>query len=171
MSNLDQSLYYLAYGSNLHPLRLEARLGKVNRIGNVMLPGWNLCFHKRGADGSGKGNLIQRQKSCAWGVIFEVSTQQKQRLDEFEGDGYEVQSLEVNVDGVNYNSFCYIAEPEWIDDSLIPHDWYQLLILLGAQHAVFPTRYLSQIQAQKTQYEPQGNTRHQQMLTAMRDSI
>ncbi len=161
-------LHYLAYGSNLHPARLQQRLGSVVRIGNAQLAGWRLCFHKRGADGSGKGNLIQAPGSVAWGVVFGIDAQQKAVLDEFEGDGYDCIEMPVTVEQQTYHAFCYMAQPDWIDNSILPHDWYRDLIYHGARHAQFETAYVQGIQTQPVQIDAQGYQRHARLLTEMR---
>ncbi len=160
-------LYYLAYGSNLHPLRLEKRLGPIARVGNAKLTGWKLHFHKRGADGSGKGNLIQTPAAMAWGVVFQLEPGQKSILDEFEGDGYDCENMTVTVSRRNYDCFCYLAQPGWVDNDLLPHDWYRDLIFHGARHAQFDADYLHLIQQQPVQLDAQGRSRHSQLLKIM----
>jgi len=53
------TLYYFAYGSNLHPLRLQARLSSAQLIGTTILPGYALKFHKLGHCLSGKCNIVR----------------------------------------------------------------------------------------------------------------
>lgn len=160
-------MYYLAYGSNLHPARLEQRLGSVVRIGVAELPGYELRFHKRGADGSGKGNLLKAPGRSAWGVVFKLDEQQKKRLDEFEGDGYDCVEVEVSIDHENYQCFCYLAQPDWIDDSLLPHDWYRDLIMYGARHAGVTSEYLQTIERQNVQADEPGQQKHAELLAVM----
>lgn len=167
---MSERHYYLAYGSNLHPLRIEDRLGSVNRIGNVTLEGWQLCFHKRGADGSGKGNLIEKQGCVAWGVLYAITEQQMQLLDQFEGAGYLKQTIQVVCAGKAYDSFCYLAEADWIDNTLLPHDWYHELIYQGARNARFSDHYIAEISRQDCLHEPDGHKRHAGILNAMRNS-
>lgn len=164
-------LYYLAYGSNLHPARLEKRLGAVQRIGVAELPGWTLRFHKRGADGSGKGNLIRASGGSAWGVVFQVDPAQQSLLHEFEGDGYDCVDLDVVVAGENYRCFCYLAQHDWVDDALLPHDWYRELIYLGARHAGFGEDYLNLIRNQPDQPDDAGQHRHAALLHSMRQAL
>ncbi len=163
-------MYYLAYGSNLHPARLSKRLGSINCIGVTELAGWQLRFHKRGADGSGKGNLIQAADMTAWAVVYELDDSQKNRLDEFEGDGYECVNMDVTVVQQDYSCFCYLAEPDWINDQLLPHDWYRDLILHGARHAGFTAAYLQLIQSQQVQIDELGRQRHAELLQHMQQA-
>jgi len=161
------SLYYLAYGSNLHPARLEQRLGSVLRIGKAQLCGWQLHFHKRGADGSGKGNLLETAGAVAWGVVYQLEDKQKACLDEFEGDGYDCVNIMVKIADKRYQCFCYLAQVDWIEQSLLPHDWYRDLILYGARHAQSDDDYLQTIQQQPVQADPVGKQRHAQLLKLM----
>lgn len=164
-------LYYLAYGSNLHPARLEQRLGTVTRVGVAELPGWQLRFHKRGADGSGKGNLARVDGMTAWGVVFQIDARQKNLLDKFEGDGYDCVEIDTTITAKNYRCFCYLAQSGWTDDGLLPHDWYRELIYLGARHAGFSQTYLEQIRRQPTQSDASGQRRHARLLESMRQAI
>ncbi len=160
-------MYYLAYGSNLHPARLEQRLGPVTRIGVAELFGYELRFHKRGADGSGKGNLLKASGRSAWGVVFKLDGQQKKRLDKFEGDGYDCVEVEVIISRKNYPCFCYLAQQDWIDDGLLPHNWYRDLILYGARHAGFASEYIQAIENQNVQLDEPGQQKHAELLAVM----
>lgn len=160
-------MYYLAYGSNLHPVRLEKRLGPVTRIGVAELSGYELRFHKRGADDSGKGNLLKTKGSSAWAVIYKIDDEQKTSLDEFEGDGYDCVEIEAAIDEETYECCCYLAQPDWIDDNLLPHDWYRDLILHGARHAELSDEYLQCIQAQEVNADEAGQQQHAELLQAM----
>ena len=58
-------LYYLAYGSNLHPVRLTERVPSARFLGLTSLFGYQLRFHKRHEpDGSGKCNMYHTDTFC-----------------------------------------------------------------------------------------------------------
>ncbi|MDA3934433.1 MAG: gamma-glutamylcyclotransferase [Gammaproteobacteria bacterium] len=161
-------MYYLAYGSNLHPLRLGARLGAIERIATVQLPGWRLAMHKRGEDGSGKGNLVTAADATAWGVVYRLDASLKSLLDEFEGEGYDCMTVQVDHQQQQLACFAYLAMPEWVDDDLLPHDWYAELIEHGAHHAGFPPAYLDWIARHPRSPDADGRQRHQQLLQQLR---
>lgn len=166
-------LHYLAYGSNLHPLRIGARLGEIERVATVALPGWRLALHKRGEDGSGKGNLLRCTDSHAWGVVYRLNAGMKSRLDEFEGDGYDCVTVQVTLaqpQPQTLDCFAYLAMPDWTDDSLLPHDWYAELIEHGARHAGVPAAYLDWIARHPRNVDADGQQRHAQLLQQLRDS-
>ena len=83
-------LYYLAYGSNLHPVRLQNRVPSANFMGLVAMPGYRLCFHKRHHDdNSGKCNMYwtSEDNDVVYGAIYEMHSSEKSLLDQCEGTG------------------------------------------------------------------------------------
>ncbi|MFT4562439.1 MAG: gamma-glutamylcyclotransferase [Gammaproteobacteria bacterium] len=139
-----ETIRYLAYGSNLLPARIGARLDSFVTLGTTALPGWRLCFHKMGADGSGKCNLIVDPRGRAYGAVYELSLGDKTHLDAIEGvgKGYSDKSIELDAFGP---AWVYLAEPSHIDDQLIPYDWYHSFVLYGARHHRFPADYIHEI--------------------------
>lgn len=149
---------YLAYGSNLHPQRLEARIGSVEWLGNAKLPGWSLRFDKRGGDGSAKANLHARPGSehCVLAAAYALSADQVSRLDIFEGcgSGYETFPVTVRLNGEAVHAFTYLAPSHWLSGALLPFDWYVELILAGARFHRFDEYYVQQIERQPTKKDP-----------------
>ena len=80
-------LYYLAYGSNLHPMRMTQRVPSARFIGKVEMRGRQLAFHKHSNDGSGKCLLYSEQgdDQVAHGVLYEINGSEKAALDRAEG--------------------------------------------------------------------------------------
>ncbi len=134
------TLHYLAYGSNLHPPRLRARVPSAEPLGVVRLPGWALRFHKRGEDGSGKCNLVRQETAEAFGVIYRIQAREKVRLDRAEGLGlgYREFGMELPEFG---RVFCYLANESHIDEALLPFDWYKAFVLAGAEFHGLPAEY------------------------------
>lgn len=167
------TLYYLAYGSNLHPHRLKVRIPSSRFLGIVSLPGYSIAFHKRGACGSGKCNLLTSSDSTAraFAAIYEMAQSEIPLLDSFEGAGYVAQPLTVTLNGKQLTSFAYIAEDTHIDDSLKPYHWYKELVWLGARHHGLPNSYLDNIKAIESIDDPDGqrNATHQALLREIRD--
>lgn len=145
----DDSFHYLAYGSNLHPLRLSDRVGPVECLGRVCLPGWRLCFDKRGSDGSAKANLRAAPDSpCqAWGAIFRLRRQQYATLDRFEGcgRGYETFWLDLKVADEETPVLTYLTPSHWQTGNSKPYHWYLELVLAGARFHGFPSDMLEQL--------------------------
>jgi len=149
---------YLAYGSNLHPRRLEARVGPVESLGVVKLPGWSLRFDKRGGDGSAKANLLAApgSKLFAFAAAYAVTRDQMARLDVFEGcgRGYETLPLSVIQNDRSLHGFTYLAPSQWISSALLPFDWYVELIVSGARYHGLGPSYVETIERQPSRRDP-----------------
>lgn len=152
------TIRYLAYGSNLHPARIGARLASVTAVGFAALPGWRLQYHKLGADGSGKCNLIIDPASVAYGAVYEISRADKSRLDEIEGvgNGYTTTTIALATVG---DAWVYVAQQSHIDESLVPFDWYLDFVLHGALHHGLPERYVGEIRNMTSQPDPDAERR------------
>lgn len=162
------TLYYLAYGSNLHPHRLKLRIPSSRFVGVVELPGYRIAFHKRGVCGSGKCNLLNTDDSIAivYAAIYEMDAGEKMLLDQFEGAGYSAQIVNVSLHGNPLSSFAYIAETSHIDNSLKPFHWYKDLVTYGARYHQLPASYLEMIDAVESVPDPdlQRDNLHQSLL-------
>lgn len=145
------TVFYLAYGSNLHPLRLAGRVSTARVVGVVEMPGYRLAFHKRSIDGSGKCLFYEQQglRQKIYGVLYEVDAREKEALDKAEGmgSGYCEQLVEVPVNGKSRTSYVYAAQSSHIDLNLVPYDWYKRLVIAGAQYHGFPVEYILSIEA------------------------
>ncbi len=140
------TLHYLAYGSNLHPLRLQERVPSARFIGVAPLPGRAVTFHKRSMDGSGKCNLVAADaSSVAYGAVYEFLRRDKPRLDAVEmcGGGYREVAMKAMLNGACYQPYVYLATRSHIDDSLRPYDWYHSLVIAGVRYYDLPEEYLS----------------------------
>ena len=76
-------LNYLAYGSNLHPMRLLERVPSAQLIGSTEIAGFELAFHKKSKDGSGKCNLLQidEDNRSVFGAVYRIDATEKPALD------------------------------------------------------------------------------------------
>ena len=153
-----QKIRYLAYGSNLHPLRLEARVQSARALGVVELPGYALAFHKRSIDGSAKCHVYADQGLHArvYGVVYELAAGEKGALDRHEGkgSGYYEHSLRVQLNGESSVSYLYLAQPTHIDTGMAPYDWYKALVVAGARFHGFPADYIAAIDATPSRPDP-----------------
>ena len=143
-------MYYLAYGSNLHPLRLTLRTSNARLIGTTSLNGYQLIFNKRSNDGSAKCNLsfTKNAADAAYGAIYDIPDAEIPLLDEFEGlgAGYDKHHIEVSVEKQNKISvFVYLASRSHLALNLEPYEWYKRLVLAGARWHQFPPEYIQQI--------------------------
>ncbi len=154
---------YFAYGSNLHVKRLLERVPSARVVAVGRLGGFDLRFHKRGQDDSAKCNAFEtgRPADVLHGVIYSIRTGERIGLDRAEGVGigYEVRELTVTTAGGELRAFSYIAQPEFIDDSLRPFDWYRDLVLAGARAHGLPAAQISGIERIETVRDPDEGRR------------
>ncbi|MCB2263405.1 MAG: gamma-glutamylcyclotransferase [Candidatus Thiosymbion ectosymbiont of Robbea hypermnestra] len=142
-------IFYLAYGSNLHPLRLRERIPSSSLVGTIELIGYRLMFHKLGRDKSGKCNILHTNDdhNQVFAALFKMAASEKVDLDRYEddGDGYRGVSIDVSWKGTKYTCLTYLADSSHIDDSLLPYEWYRQLVILGAEYLNFPRHYVEAI--------------------------
>ena len=137
-------LYYAAYGSNLHPVRLAERVPSAELIGTAAMPGWSLRFNKlSNVDGSAKCS-IERGGTGTHHAIYRLLADEKRLLDACEGlgNGYDELALDLPEFG---RCFTYIASPSHVRSDLEPFDWYRAMVLRGAEFNRFPGDYVGRI--------------------------
>ena len=162
-------LKYFAYGSNLHPARLLQRVPSARVIGPGVIEGYRLAFNKRGADNSGKCNVMPAGPDVrVHGALFDIDSTHKPALDLAEG-GYEVRYLSVYSGGDSHRAFSYIAHPRNLVDELHPYDWYHALVMTGGRYHELPENYLQQIATHPVQpdSDPVRVRRHAELLERM----
>ena len=142
-------VYYFAYGSNLHPMRLMERVPSAELVGVAKHPKYALTFHKRSNDGSSKCNMFNLKSGLVYGAIYKLHLDDKNELDRFEGKGYGCIDNQISLqhNKAEYTCFTYLARQSHIVGDLKPYHWYKKLVILGAQYLQFPDTYLSSIQA------------------------
>jgi gamma-glutamylcyclotransferase (GGCT)/AIG2-like uncharacterized protein YtfP len=141
--------HYLAYGSNLHPLRLQQRGVQAQFEGTVQLDDYRLRFAKRSMDGSAKCTIEPAPGHIVHAAIYVMQPNSLELLDRFEGlgRGYERQQLDIRLASGVVQAITYQASIEYIDPSLEPYHWYKYLVVCGAQYHGFPADYITAIKA------------------------
>lgn len=145
-------LKYFAYGSNMYRGRFRQRVLSFRSLGVSELPEFVLRFHKRGLkDGSGKCNAYFTgvKSDRVIGVVYEIRARDKVQLDTAEGlgNGYHEANVTVTIEGEEQTAFTYLADPQFIDDSLKPFTWYKAFVVYGARDHALPRSYIDQLGA------------------------
>lgn len=141
---------YFSYGSNMSLSRMSARVPSASVIGTYVLRQHSLKFHKSGKDGSGKCDAYYTGKKTdlVMGVLFEIDSEEKDKLDRIEGLGYGYDEKTVDLvdaKGDRVTAVTYVATN--IDEGLIPYTWYKTHVLIGAREANLPSAYVADIEA------------------------
>jgi peroxiredoxin len=133
---------YYAYGSNMLEDRLLRRTPSAVYFGVGILQGYLFSFNKQGQDNSGKGTIEQTTKprDLVYGVVYTIDDSDFPTLDKAE-EGYTRKAFDIQVNGNTIKAESYMANPQFIDHSLRPFDWYAALIMAGALEHGLPTAY------------------------------
>lgn len=164
---------YAAYGSNLHPRRLQLRTGEAKLVGTAAVEGFALKFHKRGSrDGSGKCNVVETDAGRVYLAVFEVPAAGLEELDIEEGVGAGYQRDWIDA-GEYGRCLIYRAQDSHIEDSLLPFSWYKELVLAGCRVHGFPDDYLAAIDAVEATMDPDParNALHMRLLEALEQEL
>ncbi|MBI3894535.1 MAG: gamma-glutamylcyclotransferase [Acidobacteria bacterium] len=152
-------MIYFSYGSNMCTGRLRVRVPSANPSFAAKLANYRLRFHKRSADGSGKANAYYTGdvNDSVWGVVFQISEEEKPELDRAEGlgSGYDERPVTViDTQGQAHEVFTYTASSNAIDENLRPYGWYKRFVKEGAKQHRLPEDYLRTIEAQEEIVDP-----------------
>lgn len=163
-----KSIYYFAYGSNLHPKRLMERVPSAELIGVTTLPKHRLLFHKRSNDGSSKCNIFNSgsESDHICGAVYKINHEHKKELDRFEGRGCGYMDIQITLvhDGNKYTCFTYLAQQSHIVDNLKPYHWYKKLVVIGARYLEFSASYIASIETVESMEDPNSKRRNEQEL-------
>ena len=153
----ERRLRYAAYGSNLHPARLTARLPTAELIGQAFVPDYSLRFDKRSRDGSAKCGIDAGSEGVHM-AVFEVSESERTALDAIEGVGHGYEPLDVDVPGFG-RCFTYEATPSHVEPGLPAYDWYREYVLLGCLRHGFPPDYVAAVASKAVTHDPDAERR------------
>jgi hypothetical protein len=142
---------FFAYGSNMLTRRLRApdRCPDAKYLSTATLAGYALRFHKISGDGSGKCNAVKTGNAAdvVHGALFEVNTANKSQLGKAEGlgKGYQESGVQVVSPEGTVSAFTFLADPDAIDETLKPYDWYVDLVIAGAKEHNLPADYIEML--------------------------
>ena len=150
---------YAAYGSNLHPVRLTARLPTAELLGHAFVAEYSLRFDKRSRDGSAKCGIDSGDEGV-YMAVFEVSESERVDLGTIEGVGHGYEPLDIDVPGFG-RCFTYEATPSHIEPGLPAYDWYREFVLLGCVAHGFPADYVAAVASKIVTHDPDAARRRQ----------
>lgn len=168
-------LHYFAYGSNLHPIRLQERVPSAEVIGVVKVEGRKLTFSKKSKDLSGKCSFYEsgNLNDVVYGVLYEFDSSDKQKLDSAEGKGYGYNEKHVSfeLNDKAYTPFTYVADHEHLDSSLAPYEWYKQFVVEGAKYHSMPDEYVACLEGVAAIPDPnvERNKENMARLSAMKE--
>jgi len=129
-----------AYGSNMDPERMRARVPGALSRGRARLPGHRLVIDKRGRDGSAKANLRPEAEARVWGVLWEIVAADLAALDGHEA-GYERVTVSVERETGPVEAHTYRSDR--LAAGALPFPWYLDHIVRGARAHGLPDEYVA----------------------------
>lgn len=153
-----RQVHVFAYGSNLHDRRMLFRVPTACPVAIGYVEQRRLRFHKRSVDGSAKADAAFTgvQGDQVWGVVYQLSPDEKPQLDkhEFLGIGYDQELVAVTTIQGSIEAWMYVARSDAIDETLMPYSWYYDYVIAGAQQHRLPFCYIRNLMSVKTTVDP-----------------
>ncbi|MGO8374635.1 gamma-glutamylcyclotransferase family protein [Rhizobium ruizarguesonis] len=144
-----------AYGSNMPAARLQEPCPSARPVGVAELRGYELRWHKKSKDGSGKSDIVatDRPGASVFGVHYKVLSSERAGLDRAEGlgSGYDETDIEVHRGPDQLTAKAYAAA---IDPLLKPYTWYRDLTIAGAREHGLPPDYIAGLESVSAEKDP-----------------
>ncbi len=161
MNEPAKQFHVFSYGSNLCLERMSARVASSVPVARGYVNGYQLRFHKKSIDGSGKADACAT--SCrsdrVWGAIYCIALREKPILDrcEFLGVGYDLTDVNVVTQSGIQPAAMYIARPDAIGKQMKPYSWYLQFVIVGALQHRLPFCYVSELQRTECLMDPDSD--------------
>ncbi|MCK2182466.1 gamma-glutamylcyclotransferase family protein [Halomonas getboli] len=127
--------FYFAYGSNMNPARVEARIGATRRVLSGVLREHALRFDKASRiAGISHANVVAAPGERVEGALFELlEPEQIECMDPFEGypHDYDRHRLPIHTAQGAIEAWVYMAAPGTTGDALRPAREYLEHLLAG----------------------------------------
>ncbi len=148
------TILYFAYGSNMLSSRITKRVPSAKAVGRAALYDWCIAFSKKSKDGSGKANLFQKTGFITWGILYEISIDEINKLDKVE-KGYTRKTVNVKKDnGEITEAETYISDN--LIDNPVAYDSYKQMLISGAIEHNLPAEYVLYLQQLPSRPEKAG---------------
>ena len=136
MSEILKRLYF-AYGSNLCIRQMNDRCPNNSKIGTGKLKGHRWIITKRGY-----ANVVKSSDEDVWGIIYEISMSDEDKLDVYEGVSrkcYVKENLDILIDGKIQNCLTYVDPTT---EEGVPTSTYANVINEGLLDSKLPEEYV-----------------------------
>lgn len=141
-------MLYFAYGSNMDPVQMAERCPGARALGPARLAGHRLSFTRDSpAWGGGVASIEPAPRDEVWGVLWDITTPDEHRLDEYEGvdiGAYRKDTVEVEHAGRRERALVYVANPR---GAKAPSKRYVAALVRGAEAHGVPPAYVERLRA------------------------
>ena len=126
---------YFAYGSNMSVSRMVQRgISPLSRTSGI-LKDWKLKFNKKASAGNWTfANIEENEGDIVEGIVFEITEEELNLLDKFEGSPkhYKREKVSVLSRGEMIECITYIAQENHIVEGLFPTKEYLGFLIEGS---------------------------------------
>lgn len=138
---------YFAYGSNMDPQQMGERAPSARVVGVGRLDGYRLVFnvYSTGWEG-GAANLEPDPDAHVWGVVWEVSEEELERLDTYEGHPTFYRREEVTVQTPGGPETCLTYRVAHQKGFVRPTDGYYHLLASAIRVQGLPVEALDMLE-------------------------
>jgi len=138
------SILYFAYGSNMDSMRMRKRTPSAVATGTACLKHHHVVCNKLGQDGTAKANIIPRQDTSTYGVLYEISTDEIKLLDTEETGYQRVEKMLLNHLNQEVHAQTYVAFR--LTHQPVTTEWYKSIIIQGATEHGLPDDYIQTLE-------------------------
>lgn len=167
LNSEQEYIFYFAYGSNMSSKRLNDRINIEDIIGATKLNHYELRFNSISIDNSAKCNIVEKDLSVVWGVLYKIAASELPKLDAFEGapNSYKQKTVFViSPSGTEYKALTYVAV-KTADNPPLPYSWYHNHVYKGAVEHSLPKEYIEKyIRSVSTQEDPHEGRDYRERL-------
>lgn len=134
---------YAAYGPNMDPARMGARCPHSPSRGNGWLVGWRLTFagEDHGWDGA-LATIVERPSSHVFVVLYDITPEDEQRLDDWETQVYRKVRLPVQTLDGPQTAWLYVLDAY---EGGLPSASYLSILSEAADVAGAPADYVEDL--------------------------
>lgn len=147
--------HYFAFGANMNSAVLRRRRIEVLSREPARLRGYRLVFDLAGSPGvePAFANVVRHPEHDVYGVLYQLTQEQADRVDSYEGLAYSVIEVEVEGErsGARWSRTYQTKRPA---PGLRPSRRYLCLLCEGARENPLPPSYLQELGAHRSAYAP-----------------
>lgn len=133
----ESKVYHFAYGSNISSLQMQSRCPSMKKIGNGILYNYEFSFLVEAKHYQGKnvGGIRKKDNAKTWGVVYEISSNDKNKLSLIEEPGYYEKRLNIKLENSqeHIEAIVYLPNPEYIKKGNVPSEKYIETMIKGAE--------------------------------------
>ena len=150
--------------------RLKERIPAARSLGKAILHNFELQFQKMSKDGSTKANIVLKEGSKVYGVLYLINNSDRQILDGIEGRGYGYEHLKVYVETDQtkpnrkidpiVDALTYISPLDYLASTYnfqrikwLPYNWYKKFCVDGAIEHKLPNSYIKELEKVKSKID------------------